>query len=118
MFKEKYLTPGDLAPIANEQSGLIDFLVLQASAKAIGIGVSTFSFYLQESRLMLGGDPLNTALLMLPFIGTDELFYMSAVTAIRTRKRLGEQHRLTDVCLRRDRLPCFSNLPLASPAFV
>ena len=117
VFKEKFLTQAELAPLGNEQSGLIDFLVLQASTTAVGIGVSTFSFYLQETRLMKGFNPSETALLMLPFIGTDELFFSAAVVAIRTRETLRAQNLLHEQCLRPDRVECFSSKPRGPVVF-
>jgi hypothetical protein len=88
VHKEMYLSPEELASVSNEQSGLIDFLVLRRATKAVGISVSTFSFYLQELRLMDGLRPEDTVLMDAYNIGTDELFYSCAVTAISTRKGL------------------------------
>ena len=107
-WKEKYLSEADLALVSNEQSALIDYLVLEASNKAVGIGVSTFSFYLFEARLMAGRDPRDMHLLSMPFVGSDELFYTAALVALKTRNALQAQDRLTDVCMRPNHTPCFS----------
>jgi hypothetical protein len=86
VHKEMYLTPEDLASMSNEQSGLIDFLVLRQATKVVGISVSTFSFYLREVRLMDGRHPSDTVLMDAHMIGTDEMFYSCAIAALATRE--------------------------------
>ena len=112
VYKEMFLTHDELANVSNEASALIDFIVLRASTAAVGIGVSTFSFYLQEDRIISGHDPRSTVLLMLPQIGTDELFYTAALVATKTRQDPHVKSRLVDNCRRRDGLPCASKAPM------
>ena len=112
VHKELFLSKSDLESVSNEQSGLIDYLVLLSAKSIIGIGVSTFSFYLREARIMSGKDPRSTVLLMLPGIGTDELFYTSAIAATRSRALPANQIHLRNECRRPDGLPCFSTTPM------
>lgn len=92
----------------NEQSGLIDLLVMREASRLVGIGVSTFSFYLYELRLMDGHQPEDTELLMASYIGTDELFFSCGITAIATRQRLAEQGLLPDLCRRPSGRACYT----------
>jgi hypothetical protein len=102
-----YISAEDLSPVSNEQSGLIDMLVMRKARKLVGINVSTFSFYLSELRLMDGLEPEDTRLLMASYIGTDELFYSCAIVAIKTRDRLEKQGRLPNFCRRPSGRECF-----------
>lgn len=108
VYKELYLTAADLDGVSNEQSGLIDFLVMRRAHKLIGIGVSTFSFYLYELRLMDGHAPADTELLMLSYIGTDELFFSCGIAAIGTRQSLKQRNQLPDLCRRQSGRRCFT----------
>lgn len=110
VHKEMYLTDAELNSLSNEQSGLIDMLVLRESERLVGISVSTFSFYLSELRLMDGRGPEETVLLDAYYIGTDELFYSCAITAIQTRDRLKKAGRLHDTCKRPSGRRCFDPL--------
>lgn len=110
VHKEMYLTEAELNSLSNEQSGLIDMLVLRESERLVGISVSTFSFYLSELRLMDGRGPEATVLLDAHYIGTDELFYSCAITAIQTRERLKKAGRLHDTCKRPSGRRCFDPL--------
>eukprot|EP00892_Ulva_mutabilis_P008390 jgi/Ulvmu1/5923/UM026_0045.1 len=110
VHKEMYLTDEELNSLSNEQSGLIDMLVLRESERLVGISVSTFSFYLSELRLMDGHGPEDTVLLDAYYIGTDELFYSCAITAIQTRARLQKAGRLHDTCKRPSGRRCFDPL--------
>ena len=111
MYKEMFLTEGDLAGVRNEQSGLIDFLVMRKAAKLVGIGVSTFSFYLAELRLMDGVPPVDTELLMASYIGTDELFFSCGIAAVGTRMALEAEGRLPNLCRRPSGRQCFIDAP-------
>ena len=107
--KELYLSLEELRGIGNEQSALIDLLVLRKSANLVGINVSTFSFYLAELRLIDGLPPRATQMLAASFIGTDELFYSCAIAAVRTRDALALQGRLPDDCRTPAGLRCFAD---------
>jgi hypothetical protein len=52
VYKEMFLSEGDLAGLHSEQRGLIDFLVLAHSSRFVGFGPSTYSFFLREYRTM------------------------------------------------------------------
>lgn len=52
VYKEMFLSEGDLAGLHSEQRGLIDFLVLAHSTRFVGFGPSTYSFFLREYRTM------------------------------------------------------------------
>ena len=107
--KELYLSLEELRGIGNEQSALIDLLVLRKSANLVGINVSTFSFYLAELRLIDGLPPRASQMLAASFIGTDELFYSCAIAAVRTRDALALQGRLPDECRTPAGLRCFAD---------
>jgi hypothetical protein len=109
VYKEMYLSTAELATVSNEQSGLIDMLVMWKARKLVGINVSTFSFYLSELRLMDGLEPGDTQLLMASYIGTDELFYSCAIVAITTRSKLEQQGRLQNFCRRPSGRECFKD---------
>ena len=111
MYKEMYLTEEDLAGVRNEQSGLVDMLVMRQAANLVGIGVSTFSFYLYELRLMDGREPSDTELLMASYIGTDELFFSCGIAAVRTRAKYEAKGELPDLCRRPSGRPCFIEAP-------
>ena len=108
VYKEKYLNETDLR-ICNEQSALVDFLVMQESSQFVGVGISTFSFYLAEARLLRGLDPIQNELIMMPLVGSDELFFRTAVVAIETRLQLSSQGKLRDICRRPDLVECYSD---------
>lgn len=110
VYKEMYLTEKDLADVHNEQSGLIDLLVMRQAQKLVGIGVSTFSFYLYELRLMDGFAPEDTELLMASYIGTDELFFSCGIAAISTRQKLAAEGRLPDLCRRPSGRRCYTDV--------
>lgn len=115
VYKEMFLTEGDLADVRNEQSGLVDFLVMRKAAKLVGIGVSTFSFYLTELRLMDGLPPADTELLMASYIGTDELFFSCGIAAVGTRMALEAEGRLPNLCRRPSGRQCFIDRPPGGP---
>ena len=107
VHKEMYLDQTELADVSNEQSGLIDLLVLRRSWRLVGISVSTFSFYLGEMRLMDGHDQEDTVMLDAYRIGTDELFYSCAIAATRTRLELARQGVLREGCKRPSGRACW-----------
>lgn len=109
LHKELYLSRDELRGIGNEQSALIDLLVLRRSASLVGISVSTFSFYLAELRLMDALPPAATQLLAASYIGTDELFYSCAIAAVRTRNRLARRRQLPDECRTPAGQRCFAS---------
>jgi hypothetical protein len=110
VYKEMYLSPEDLAGVRNEQSGLVDMLVMRQATKLVGIGVSTFSFFLYELRLMDGRHPADTELLMASYIGTDELFFSCGIAAVRTREKYGAKGELPDLCRRPSGRTCFTEI--------
>ena len=78
-YKEQHLTSADLAALNSEQKAAVDFLVLQRSRGFVGLGSSTFSFYLREHRA-LEGIPRNSSVLVdASKIGTDDLFASAGV---------------------------------------
>jgi hypothetical protein len=107
VYKELFLAEADLAPISNEQSALIDLLVMRKSKLVLGIGLSTFSFYLNELRLMDGVEPADTQLLMISQIGSDELFFSCGLAAVKKRRLWANRGLLLDICRTWDLKPCF-----------
>ena len=68
-------TTPPLAELNSEQLALVDFLVLARATRLVGIGSSTFSYYLREYRALRYGLPKSsTALVNASRIGTDKLF--------------------------------------------
>ena len=64
-----------LAELNSEQLALVDFLVLARATRLVGIGSSTFSYYLREYRALHYGLPKSSmALVNASRIGTDKLF--------------------------------------------
>jgi hypothetical protein len=110
VHKEMYLSTDELMQVSNEQSGLIDLLVLRRSKRLVGISVSTFSFYLAEMRLMDGHKQEDTVLLDAFRIGTDELFYSCAIAAVTTREKLASKGMLQDGCKRPSGRPCWEHM--------
>ena len=106
VHKEMYLDVKELANLGKEQSGLVDFLVLRQSAHMVGLSVSTFSFYLRELRLLDGHAQEDTVLLDAYIIGTEQMFYKSAVVATDTREALARLNMLQNTCKRRSGKPC------------
>ena len=60
--------------LSSEQTALLDFLVLSRARRAVGISVSTFSYFLREWRALAGLPRNSTTLVDASFIGTDSLF--------------------------------------------
>lgn len=56
----------------------MDFLVLAGGARYVGFGSSTFSFFLQEYRVLQGLPRSASVLVDASAIGTDALFYTAA----------------------------------------
>ena len=108
MYKELFLYASVLDRISNEQSALIDYLVLVAANSVVGSGLSTFSWYLQEDRIMHGSNPKNTALMAITYVGTEELFYTAAIAATQSREIPAVKMNLRDDCRHRDLQPCFT----------
>jgi len=77
--KEQHLTPADLAALNSEQKAAVDFLVLARSRAFVGLGSSTFSFYLREHRALEGIPRNSTVLVDASKIGTDDLFASAGV---------------------------------------
>jgi hypothetical protein len=109
IYKEMFLTEEDLAKVTNEQSGLIDMLVMRKAKKFVGISVSTFSFFISELRLMDGRDPEDTHMLSASRIGTDELFYSCGVVSTSAREEMRRQGRLHEECHRMNGDACFTD---------
>jgi hypothetical protein len=78
-YKEQHLTSADLAALNSEQKAAVDFLVLQRSRGFVGLGSSTFSFYLREHRALEGIPRNSTVLVDSSKIGTDDLFASAGV---------------------------------------
>ena len=51
------------AGLGSEQLAIIDFIVLSQGQTFVGMGLSSFSFYLREYRSMMGCMPLSTVLI-------------------------------------------------------
>ncbi len=62
------------AGLNSEQKALLDFVVLSGGDNFVGFGSSTFSFYLQELRLLRGITKAKSVLVDSSVIGTDGLF--------------------------------------------
>ena len=56
----------------------MDFLVLAGGTRYVGFGSSTFSFFLQEYRVLQGLPRSASVLVDASAIGTDALFYTAA----------------------------------------
>lgn len=106
VHKEMYLEEKELTDLSKEQSGLVDFLVLRKSQYMVGISVSTFSFYLQELRLLDGHAQEDTVMYEAYVIGTDQMFHTSAVVATETRDELSHLGLLQNTCRKRNGKPC------------
>ena len=78
-YKEQHLTSADLAALNSEQKAAVDFLVLQRARSFVGLGSSTFSFYLREHRALEGIPRNSTVLVDASKIGTDDLFASAGV---------------------------------------
>lgn len=78
-YKEQHLTSADLAGLNSEQKAAVDFLVLARSKYFVGLGSSTFSFYLREHRALEGISRKSTVLVDASKIGTDDLFASAGV---------------------------------------
>jgi len=74
LYKEALLPDAALASLNSEQKAAVDFLVLARSRSFVGMGSSTFSFYLREHRALAGVPRATTTLLDASKIGTDALF--------------------------------------------
>ncbi|GAB4814797.1 hypothetical protein N2152v2_001843 [Parachlorella kessleri] len=73
--KEEFLPEAELKELNSEQLALVDFLVLARATRLVGIGSSTFSYYLREYRALHYGLPKSTTVLVnASRIGTDKLF--------------------------------------------
>jgi GDP-fucose protein O-fucosyltransferase len=106
VHKEMFLSEKELSDLSKEQSGLVDFLVLRRSKYMVGISVSTFSFYLQEVRLLDGHAQEDTVMYDAYIIGTEEMFHTSAVVATATREAFSHLGMLQNTCKRRNGKPC------------
>lgn len=65
--------------LASEQKALLDFLVLAHGSLFVGFGSSTFSFYLQQYRVLQGLSKDSSRLVNSSVITTDPLFNAAAV---------------------------------------
>ena len=109
VYKELFLYANVLNGVSNEQSALVDYLVLLAANSFVGSGLSTFSWFLQEERIMHGANPRNTYLMAITYVGTEELFYTAAVAATISREIPAIKMKLRDDCRHRDLQPCFQS---------
>ena len=63
------------AELNQEQRALLDFLILARARRFVGIGASTFSYYLREYRALHYGLPRSTSFLLnTSRVGTDRIF--------------------------------------------
>ena len=69
------------AALNSEQKALLDFLVLAKGKAFVGLGSSTFSFFLREYRVLAGLPRSTSVIVDTSRIGTDPLFH-SAGTVI------------------------------------
>lgn len=74
LYKEALVPDAALAPLNSEQKAAVDFLVLARATAFVGMGSSTFSFYLREHRALAGVPRATTTLVDASKIGTDALF--------------------------------------------
>ena len=72
-----YTLPG----LASEQKALLDFLVLTKADRYVGFGSSTFSFYLQQYRLLQGFPETSSVLVNASVITTDSMFEAAGVVS-------------------------------------
>ena len=69
------------AALNSEQKALLDFLVLAKGKAFVGLGSSTFSFYLREYRVLQDLPRSTSVIVDTSVIGTDPLFH-SAGTVV------------------------------------
>lgn len=81
LYKERYLDQPDLDALTSEQKALLDFLVLAEGKTFVGLGVSTFAYFLREHRALHGMPKSATVFVDSSAVGTDPLFF-SAATVI------------------------------------
>lgn len=74
VYKELYLAKEDQDGLSSEQKALVDFVVLTRAKTVVGLGSSTFSYYLREYRALNGFTKADTVLADASAIGTDDLF--------------------------------------------
>ena len=79
VYKEKYLTRDDLDQLHTEQKGLVDLLVILKAHKFVGVGTSTFSWFVREYRKIMGIPRDDSHLVSMTEVGTDALFAAAAV---------------------------------------
>jgi len=65
--------------LASEQKALLDFLVLAKGRRFVGFGSSTFSFYLQQYRLLQGFPEASSVLVNASVITTDPIFRAAGI---------------------------------------
>jgi hypothetical protein len=106
LHKQMFLSERELSALNNEQSALVDLLVLRRSRYMVGISVSAFSFYLRELRLLDGLAQEDTVLYDAHIIGTEQLFHTSAVVATETREVFALIGMLRNTCKLRNGKPC------------
>ena len=68
-----------LPGLASEQKALLDFLVLSKAELFVGFGASTFSFYLQQHRLLNGFPGTSSVMANASIITTDPLFEAAGI---------------------------------------
>ncbi|KAK9827681.1 hypothetical protein WJX81_007940 [Elliptochloris bilobata] len=74
LHKEQYLPASVLDALSSEQKALVDFLVLARGRSFVGLGSSTFSYYLGEFRAMAGLPRSASVMANASPIGTDSIF--------------------------------------------
>ena len=77
-YKELHLTREELDMLSVDQQSGIDFLVLARSVRFVGIGSSTFSWFVREFRGMQGAHEHTSLFVSLPAVPTDYLFEKGA----------------------------------------
>lgn len=76
--KEDVLTEEDVEGLNPEQLALLDLLILARARTFLGLGCSTFSWFLAEYRTMHGHPPYESLLINATRVGTDDLFRQAA----------------------------------------
>lgn len=81
LYKEQFIDQPEISELTSEQKALLDFLVLAEGKAFVGLGASTFAYFLREHRALQRRPKSTTVLVDSSRIGTDPLFF-SAATVI------------------------------------
>mmetsp|Transcript_3827 Transcript_3827/g.11047 ORF Transcript_3827/g.11047 Transcript_3827/m.11047 type:complete len:533 (-) Transcript_3827:775-2373(-) len=81
LYKELYVDEKEVAALNSEQKALLDFLVLAKGKAFVGLGSSTFSFYLREYRVLKDLPRSTSVIVDTSVIGTDPLFHSAGTVA-------------------------------------